>query len=65
MAGIDGGGWLLRCSAIRSLLNMVVIQNSVQMGSDPSLAISQIAVEVDQLAIDAFHNLVFLSVELA
>ena len=40
-------------------------RNSEQMGSDPSLAISQIAVEVDQLAVDAFHNLVLLSVEVA
>ena len=27
VSGIDGGGWLLRCSKIGSLLNMVVIQN--------------------------------------
>ena len=40
-------------------------RGSEQMGSDPSLAIGQIAVEVDQLTIDAFHNLVLLSVEVA
>ena len=38
-------------------------RSSEQMGSDPSLAIGQIAVEVDQLAVDAFHNLFLLSVE--
>lgn len=38
-------------------------QSSEQKGSDSSLAIGQIAFEVDQLAVDTFHNLVLLSVE--
>ena len=40
-------------------------RDSEQMDPDPSLAIGQITVEVDQLAVDAFHNLVLLSVEVA
>ena len=48
------------------LCNWVFVEhdhNSEQMGSDPSLSIGQIAVEVDQLAVGAFHNLVLVSVE--
>ena len=39
-------------------------RNSEQLGSDPSLAIGQIAGEIGQLAVDAFHSIVLLSVEL-
>ena len=40
-------------------------RNSEQVGSDPLLAIGQIAIEVDLLAFDTFHNFVLLSVEAA
>ena len=38
-------------------------QSLEQMGSDFSSAIDHVASEVDQLAIDAFHDLILLSVE--
>ena len=51
--------------AVAMYCNWVFVEHgrdSEQMGSDPSLAIGQIAVEVDQLAVDAFLSLVLLSV---
>ena len=54
--------------AVAMFCNWVFVEhdrNSEQMGSDPSLAIGQFAVEVGQLAVGAFHNLVLLSVGVA
>ena len=54
--------------AVAMYCNWVLIEhgrNSEQRDSDPSWAIGQIAVEVDQLAVDTFHDLVLRSVKVA
>ena len=54
--------------AVAMYCNWVFVEHgrdSEQMGSDPSSAIGQIAVEVDQLAVGAFCDLILLSVEVA